>query len=179
MKIQNNISLAKFTTFKIGGQAKFFVVVKTREEMIEALNHAFSHDLKYFILGGGANVLFRDEGFDGVVIKNETNAIKFQASNSKFQIEKNEVVVEAESGVSMNLLVNKCVEKGYGGLEYFAGHPGTVGGSVFINAHTKNEKGEVLLLGEKVIGAKIFNIKTKKKRMLTVIIFALPMTIQN
>lgn len=153
MQIQNNIDLAKYTTFKIGGNAKYFVAVKTKDEMVEALNYAFKNNLKYFILGGGANVLFKDDIYDGLIIKNETRNIKIEGE-----------FVEAESGANVNLLVNICIEKGYAGLEYFAGHPGTVGGSIFINAHTKNEKGEILLLGDKVARATIFNVKLKKEQ---------------
>lgn len=155
MKIIRNEPLAKYTTFKIGGPARYFVAVKTKEKLVEALNYAFQNKLEYFILGGGANVLFSDDGFDGVVIKNETNRINYESR-------KDEILVEAESGASMNLLVNDCVEKGYAGLEYFAGHPGTVGGSVFINAHTRNEEGDLILLGERVVSAEIFEIKTRK-----------------
>lgn len=151
MDIQKNISLSQFTTFKIGGIVKYFVRVKTSEEMVEALEYAFKNKLKYFILGGGANVLFRDESFDGIVIKNEAKKISIVGD-----------MVEAESGASMNLVVNESIEKGLSGLEYFAGHPGTVGGSIFINAHTRNEDGKVILLGDCVLKAKIYSIKEKK-----------------
>ncbi len=151
MQIQNNINLAKYTTFKIGGRAKYFIVVKTKGEIVQALNYAFENKLKYFILGGGANVLFKDEMFNGLIIKNEMQNISITGD-----------FVEAESGAPMNLLVNHMVEAGLGGLEYFSGHPGTVGGSIYINAHTKDMDGHVLLLGEKVIGAEIFNINLKQ-----------------
>lgn len=150
MEIKNNEPLAKYTTFKIGGNAKYFVVIKTKDEMVEALQYAFANNLKYFILGGGANVLFKDETYDGLIIKNEMQNINIAGD-----------LVEVESGIPMNLLVNRVVEMGLGGLEYFSGHPGTVGGSIYINAHTKDMDGKVLLLGEKVVGAKIFNINSR------------------
>jgi UDP-N-acetylmuramate dehydrogenase len=151
MEIQENIILAPFTTFKIGGPAKFFVTVKSQKEMIEALNHAFENNLKYFILGGGANVLFLDEGFDGLIIKNEMRKIEIHGD-----------LVEAESGAPMNLVVNESVDAGLQGLEYFSGHPGSVGGSIFINAHTRDEDKNIILLGNYVYKAKIYNISEKK-----------------
>jgi UDP-N-acetylmuramate dehydrogenase len=151
INIQENISLSPFTTFKIGGPAKFFVVVKTQEEMIEALNHAFKNNLKYFILGGGANVLFADIGFDGLVIKNEMRKVQIHGD-----------LMEAESGAPMSLVVNESVDVGLQGLEYFSGHPGSVGGSIFINAHTRDEDKNIILLGEYVYKAKIYNISEKK-----------------
>ena len=96
--------------------------------------------------------MFKDEIYDGLIIKNEMQNIIVTGD-----------LVEAESGVSMNLLVNRVVEEGLGGLEYFAGHPGTVGGSIYINAHTKDTDGKVLLLGEKVAGATIFNINSRQE----------------
>ena len=96
LDIQENIILAPFTTFKIGGPAKYFATVKNKEEMLEALNYALKNKLKYFILGGGANVLFHDVGFDGIVIKNEMRNIKIVGD-----------MVEAESGAPMNLVVNE------------------------------------------------------------------------
>lgn len=152
MEIKKNEPLAKYTTFKIGGNARHFVTVKTKDEMIQDLNYAFENKLKYFILGGGANVLFKDEIYDGLIIKNEAADIKINGD-----------LVEADSGIPMNLLVNRMIDVGLGGLEYFAGHPGTVGGSIYINAHTKDTDGNVLLLGEKVVGAKIFNINSRQE----------------
>lgn len=143
--------LSPYTTFKIGGPAKYFVIVKTGQELVEAIEYSLKNNLKYFILGGGANVLFRDEGFDGLVIKNEAKKIEIHGD-----------LVEAESGVPMNLLVAETVEAGLSGLEYFAGHPGTVGGSIFINAHTKDEDKNVILLGDHVLKAKIYSVTEKK-----------------
>lgn len=154
--IQKKIILAPFTTFKIGGPAKYFVTVKSKEEMVEALNYAFKNNLKYFILGGGANVLFADVGFDGIVIKNEMRNIKIIGD-----------MVEAEGGAPMNLVVNESIDAGLSGLEYFAGHPGSVGGSVFINAHTRDEEGNIILLGEYISKAKIYNISEKKEEEVT------------
>lgn len=153
MDIQKNINLASFTTFKIGGVARYFVVVKTSTEMVEVLEYAFKNNFKYFVLGGGANVLFKDEIFDGIVIKNEAKKINIIGD-----------MVEAESGAPVNLVVNESVEKGLSGLECFAGHPGTVGGSIFINAHTRDEDGKIILLGEHVSKAKIYNIREKKEK---------------
>ncbi len=154
MNIKQNEPLAKYTTFKIGGIAKYFIVAKSKDEMVEALNYAFSNKIKYFILGGGANVLFKDEIFDGMVIKNETRNIKI-----------NRNMVEVESGAPMNLVVAKTIEEKLGGLEYFAGHPGTIGGSVYINAHTKNQNLEVLFLGDKLVSAEIFDLKKHKREI--------------
>ena len=69
MNIEKNIELKKYTTFKIGGPAKYFVEVKTIEELQECLIFAKENSLEIFILGGGSNILISDQGFNGLVIK--------------------------------------------------------------------------------------------------------------
>ena len=67
--IQENVPLAEFTTFKIGGKARFFVRAASETEVVEALEFADENNLEVFILGGGSNVLIADEGFDGLVLQ--------------------------------------------------------------------------------------------------------------
>src|SRR5690242_17759943 len=84
MLIQKNIVLAPYTTFGIGGPADFFVVVFSKEELIEAVQYAQKNNLAFFVLGSGANILAGDKGFRGLVIKNEAqkvSSIKYQVSD--------------------------------------------------------------------------------------------------
>ena len=69
VKFQKNVSLKNYTTFKIGGRAKYFFVAKIKEELIEAIKKAKEMKLPFFILGGGSNILVSDKGFNGLVIK--------------------------------------------------------------------------------------------------------------
>ena len=69
MRVRENVSLKEFTTFKIGGLARFFVDVRTKDEFLEAVEFAKGENLKIFILSGGSNVLIDDRGFGGLVIK--------------------------------------------------------------------------------------------------------------
>lgn len=146
MDLRSLVDLAPFTTFKIGGKAKYFLIVKTNTELIEAVIFAQQHNWSYFILGGGTNVLFTQDVFNGLVIKNE--AAEFNISDDK---------VNCAGGCSVNLIVNRTVDEGLGGLEYFAGHPGTIGGSIYINAHTRDERGSTILLGNLVSSAVVFD----------------------
>ena len=68
-EIQQNVGLAEFTTFKIGGGARYFVQANDESEVLRAIEFAEENALEVFILGGGSNVLVADEGFDGLVIK--------------------------------------------------------------------------------------------------------------
>lgn len=128
IKIDNHISLTPFTTFKIGGPAKYLVVVKNEEEMVEALKWAKENKQLYFILGHGANILVSDKGFDGLVIKNEMRRLEIR----------NEEVI-AESGIVLADLIGQCACKGLSGLEFLAGVPSTVGGAIYGNAGAPNK----------------------------------------
>jgi len=121
--IKKNILLKNYTTFKIGGPAKYFFVAKTKEDLIKAVITAKKFNLPFFILGGGSNVLISDNGFNGLVIKNEAR---------NFKIEKERVV--AVSGAILDKIIDRTVEKGLIGLEKGSGIPGTIGGAIYGNA---------------------------------------------
>jgi len=140
LNIKKNISLASYTTFKIGGLAKLFTEVKNKKEIIEALNYAKKNNLKYFILAGGSNILISDGGFNGLVIKLQATRLPdgqasyklsgYARSGKARQHEK----IKAGAGVNLSEVVSKSAETGLSGLEWAAGIPGTVGGAVRGNA---------------------------------------------
>jgi UDP-N-acetylmuramate dehydrogenase len=127
-KILENESLANHCTFKIGGPARYFLVAKAAEEIAKAAKVATELGLKVFVLSGGSNVLFSDNGFDGLVIKIQNSKFKIQNFNSKFKI------IEAEAGVKLAEIVRAALDNKLTGLEWAAGIPGTVGGAVRGNA---------------------------------------------
>ncbi|MFA5644013.1 MAG: UDP-N-acetylmuramate dehydrogenase [Patescibacteria group bacterium] len=127
LEILENIKLSDYTTFKIGGLAKFFVVVKNEEELITALSWANKKGEAIFILGGGSNILLSDQGFSGLVIKNEIKGIEIISENEK------EVVVRSFSGEIWSKLVYFTIENNLYGLENTFYIPGTVGASPMQN----------------------------------------------
>ncbi len=134
-KIKNNIILAPYTTFKIGGPAKYFVEVKTKEELQEAIAYSQAENLAWFILGGGSNLLVSDQGFDGLVIKLKNEDL----------IDKGEQLI-AGAGARLSDLVALSEIKGLSGLEWASGIPGSVGGAVRGNAGAYGQAtGEALL----------------------------------
>lgn len=120
--VKINEPLAKWTTFRVGGPAHYFVLVDDKQKLVRLVRGLEYIDCPYFILGLGANVLASDDGYDGVVIK-----INFH------QIEHNDVFVYADAGVKLGALVNYVCEHGLSGLEWAAGIPATVGGGVYMN----------------------------------------------
>lgn len=136
MNFTKHVSLAPFTTFKIGGPAEFFYEAGTVEEMIAAVTKARSEGLPITILGGGTNVLIGDKGIPGLVIKNNTGAISIRGMKARVKAGKKTglVYVEADSGVLFNKLVRFTADEGLGGLEAHLGLPGTVGGAIYMNS---------------------------------------------
>jgi len=119
IKIKENISLAQYTTFKIGGPARYFFVAKTTDDLVKAVKFAESKNLPFFILGGGSNLLVSDKGFAGLVIA---------AENKQLTINNNKII--AEAGVNLSHLVRESSQAGLTGLEWAINIPGTIGGAV-------------------------------------------------
>jgi UDP-N-acetylmuramate dehydrogenase len=120
MKIRENVSLAEYTTFKIGGPARFFCNVKDEDELIEAVQFGREKNLRLFILGGGSNILISDKGFPGLVIKIELMGVEYRTEGMT-------TFVSAAAGELWDDLVADTVERGLYGLENLSAIPGTVG----------------------------------------------------
>jgi UDP-N-acetylmuramate dehydrogenase len=122
-KIQKDVFLKTYTTFGIGGPARYFLQAHTRQEMCEAMLFAQQENLPFLILGKGSNALFDDRGYNGLIILNKIQGIMWKDTS-----------VEVGSGYSFSLLGVQSARKGLSGLEFAAGIPGSVGGAVFMNA---------------------------------------------
>lgn len=150
LDVQENISLKNFTTFKIGGKAKYFVRVSTIDECKKAVKWAKEKKIPFFVLGGGSNVLFPDRGYNGLIVKVENQEIKFNESN-----------VTTGAGVLFLRMILLCKENSLSGLEWGAGIPGTIGGAIFGNAgafggEIKDNLKEVIVLDTGIIEEKKF-----------------------
>ena len=123
-KYLENESLSKHTTYRVGGKAKVFVYPKNVEKLILLLKKLRKDNIKYKILGNGSNTLFSDKEYDGVIINLDSfdRVTYFRSS------------VRAEAGVNLMKLSNQVVKKGYSGLEFATGIPGTIGGAIYMNA---------------------------------------------
>ncbi len=134
MIIQENVPLAPFTTFRIGGSARFFAQAQSISDIQEALEFASGKNpsgqvLKIFVLGGGSNILISDAGFDGLVIKNEVKGIFEEKVEGEADGQTRERII-ASAGESWDTLVKYTVEiKNLYGLENLSAIPGTVGAS--------------------------------------------------
>jgi len=130
-EIKTNIPLKNYTTFKIGGPAKYFFEAKTKEDLIKAVKTANELKLPFFILGGGSNILVADKGYDGLVIKAQSSKLKTTAQNHSSKLK----TIYVDSGVSLSNLISFCLDKSLTGMEWAVGIPGaTVGGAIKGNA---------------------------------------------
>lgn len=148
--IKKNVVLAPYTTFKIGGPAKYFYVAKSNEDLIKAVKAAKKADTPFFILGAGSNVLVSDKGFNGLVIKIQNT--KYRAYRQAGKILNTKII--AEAGTNLGELVNESIKSGLTGLEWAAGIPGTIGGAVRGNAGSQKGGSSI---GELVEGVTLLN----------------------
>ncbi|MCB9798249.1 UDP-N-acetylmuramate dehydrogenase [Candidatus Nomurabacteria bacterium] len=134
-KVKTDEPLSKHTTFKIGGPAKYFVVLEDVDVLVELLQYLDGEGMPYFLLGGGSNMLASDSGFDGVVI---------QIKDKTIHIDKN--TVEAAAGAITVEVAQQSMKAGLTGFEWGVGVPGTIGGAVRGNAGAmgKEMKDDVL-----------------------------------
>ncbi len=123
MELRRNVSLKNYTTFKIGGRAKYFISIRSKDELIGAVLAAKEYKLPFFILGMGSNLLVSDEGFKGLVIR-------MQNGESRVKNKK----IEAWAGTSLSVLVSAALANNLTGLEWAGGIPGNLGGAIFGNA---------------------------------------------
>ncbi len=123
-----NEPLASHTWFKLGGPARYFIRPRDEAELLEVIKRCRENDIKMYVLGRGSNLLVADEGVDGAVI--HLGDRNFGA----VEINEKEATVTAGAGASLNRVLQMCVRQGLGGMECLVGIPGSVGGSVKINA---------------------------------------------
>ncbi|TGL24003.1 UDP-N-acetylmuramate dehydrogenase [Leptospira yanagawae] len=127
MLVQNNVPLAPLTTFRLGGQAKFLIIIKTIEDLKNAIQFCRTESHPFLILGGGSNTIFRDSGFEGVVLLIQIPGIRCLNANDK------EVIYEVGAGVIWDHFVEYTVKQGLTGVECLSGIPGSVGASPIQN----------------------------------------------
>jgi UDP-N-acetylmuramate dehydrogenase len=124
-RVREHVPLASFTTFRVGGPADVLLEARGSVEIVRALELAHQHSVPVTLLGGGSNVLVSDRGIRGLVVRPRGGVVQTVDPNH----------VRADAAVTINGLVRWTILRGLGGLERWAGTPGTVGGAVVGNAH--------------------------------------------
>ncbi|MDF1499191.1 MAG: UDP-N-acetylmuramate dehydrogenase [Anaerolineales bacterium] len=126
-KLQFEEPLARYTSARIGGPAEALISVRSADELAHAARELWGLGLGFRIIGGGSNILIADEGIRGVVLLNRAREVRFlQEGKERFAV--------TESGAVLGTVARLAAERGWGGLEWAATVPGTVGGAVVGNA---------------------------------------------
>jgi UDP-N-acetylmuramate dehydrogenase len=151
-RIQHNVPLSPFTTFKIGGPAEHFLQVETEEELIAAVEMAHLGKMPFFLLGGGSNLVIADDGLRGLVIRNN--------SSNRLQVCRDKSRLTISSGIPLWDVVTLARDNDLAGMESFAGIPGSLGGAVYGNAGAYG-----VSIGDMLIDAEILTADGKVCRV--------------
>lgn len=127
MELKQDFPLQKFNTFGLDVRAGHFLEIKSTEEATDYFKNHHNRKEKTLILGGGSNLLFSENKYDGIVIKNNVPGIHVVKENEQF------FWVKAGSGVLWHSLVESCINANFGGIENLSLIPGTVGAAPIQN----------------------------------------------
>ena len=117
-------NLSKHCTMHVGGISNYYVEPQDESELIKTIKYCKKNNIKYFVVGNGSNVIFKDSGFSGMVIC--TKRIK--------NIKHNNNMVSVQCGCNLFVLNNYLIQNQLCGIEWSYGIPGTIGGAVCMNA---------------------------------------------
>lgn len=155
MVIEENISLKDFTTFRTGGEARYFCRVEKKEDLAEAISFAKENRIRFFILGGGSNILISDGKISALVIKIEIKGIEFEKSEEA-------IVAIAGAGEEWDTFVSDTVERGLIGLENLSLIPGTVGATPVQNVGAYGRE-----VSDTILWVEVFDAEQDRFRILS------------
>lgn len=121
MDVHTNIPLRNYTTMRLGGPARFMADIHTPTEVQEVCRNAKSQNLPIFVLGGGSNVIVRDDGFAGIIIRNRIPGFDIISD------EEGRTVIKIGAGENWDDVVRRTVERNLTGIEAMSAIPGTAG----------------------------------------------------
>lgn len=154
-KVEREVFLSKYTTYKVGGLASCVIYPKNIDKLVLLIKLIKKYNLKYKVIGNGSNLLFSDKKFDGVIIK--LNSL------DNIEVFGNKIIVGA--GYSLIKLCNVALKHSLTGLEFAAGIPATVGGAVFMNAGAYNSDMGYIVKNVKVLTDELEIISLTNREM--------------
>lgn len=134
--------MGRHTTFKTGGQAKYFIIPDNKQMLLTLIQLHFDNHMPYYIIGNGSNLLIADEGYDGTIIKIGEKMSRITIDN---------LLLKAESGAMLSKIAAMAAKNSLTGLEFAAGIPGSVGGAAAMNAGAYGGEIKNLLLNVEVM----------------------------
>lgn len=134
-RIKEKVYLDKYTTFKIGGPARYFLKASDKKELVMIIKKSVELKIPFIVIGGGSNILFSSKGYDGLVIVYKKE--KVLESLSKKKISEKDYLIDVDADMLLSSLIFEL--KDFSGLEWGIGIPGTLGGAINGNAGAFNE----------------------------------------
>ncbi|MCU1223879.1 MAG: UDP-N-acetylenolpyruvoylglucosamine reductase [Edaphobacter sp.] len=147
--IQQDVPLAPYTTFRIGGPARFFCEISSEADLFEAVEFARNRSLPTFVLGGGSNLLVSDSGFDGLVLHIAIDQPLHEIATE------HSIDYTVPAGTDWNSFVLLVCEQGISGIECLAGIPGSVGGTPVQNVGAYGQE-----VADTIANVRAFDLET-------------------
>lgn len=149
MQIQENVSLAKYSTMRLGGNAQHLCVVSNESELEEALQFANEKNLRIHVVGEGSNTIFSDRGFNGLVIVNKIMGVAEKPSGDELDL-------AVGAGEDWDDLVNRTVELGFNDIAALSKVPGTVGAAPVQNIGAYGQQ-----VSDSIVSVRAFDLSKK------------------
>jgi len=149
MEIRENVDIKKYSTFKIGGQFRYFATIKSIEDIVEVFGFISKNNLKFFILGGGSNIVFSDGIIDIVALKMEIKGFDIVKETNEY------IDIKIGAGEIWDEIVEKTVFMNLSGLEALSAIPGTVGSTPVQNVGAYGAE-----VKDTILEVEVFDIKS-------------------
>lgn len=150
---KQNELLSKYTSFHIGGPAKFFVTAKSIDELQQILRLVNEQSVKWAIIGGASNVIAGDDGFDGLIIQTGFDEIRIEGTD-----------VHIEAGAVTAVVASKIAAAGLAGFEWAAGVPGRIGGAIYGNAGAMGGEMKDVVISVDILDSQSFEQRTLRNQ---------------
>lgn len=157
-QIHMNEPMSKHTTFKVGGNADIFVIIKNFDELRHVIKIAKRNAIHMTIIGNGSNILVKDNGIRGIVVKIEFEEIKIEKKADN-------AIVTVGAGVKLMALAQELMNNSISGFEFAAGIPGTIGGAVKMNAGAYGKEMKDIIISTKCLDLKRYNMLASKSNI--------------
>jgi UDP-N-acetylmuramate dehydrogenase len=138
--LQENLPLSAWTTFGVGGPARYFLNAASEQDVLDGLDSAKRLKIPVFVLGGGSNLLIADRGFEGLVLRVGLRGMTWEGTH-----------LRAAAGEDWDDVVAGCVNKGFGGVECLSGIPGLAGGTPVQNVGAYGQEVADVLVGVRAL----------------------------
>ena len=161
IKFIESADMKEYTSFKVGGRASMLVMPKNMDELKRTLKIVTSFKKDFIVMGNGSNLLVKDGGFDGIIIK-------LGEGFNQITVNKEEHIILAGAGALLSKIAREALEAELTGFEFASGIPGTMGGALFMNAGAYNHEMSQVVKEARVVasdGSRDYTISTDKMEL--------------